>query len=230
MSTACENNQRKIEIIYQDQALAVLNKPGGLVVLRGPTVREKTLQDWVENNLGIDIAGRAGIVHRLDKGTWGLILVAKNQQAFDTLQRQFKERRVEKTYWALVRGRPPIEGEIVAPIGRSPGRRLKFAVVPGGKAAKTSYRVMKEVIVNSEEYTLVEVRPKTGRTHQIRVHFQYLGHPIFGDVLYGGRKERGRPLFLVAKEISFAHPETREEISFRIDLPKELKSLLANTS
>jgi len=228
--TACGNSQKKVEIVYQDQTLVVLNKPGGLVVLKGHTVREETLQDWVENNLGIDIANRAGIVHRLDKPTWGLILVARNQFAFDDLQQQFKERRIKKTYWALVRGKPPIEGEIVAPIGRSPGRRLRFAVVPGGKAAETSYRVMKEVVIGSEEYSLLEVRPKTGRTHQIRVHFQYLGHPIFGDRVYGGKRERERPLFLVAKEISFVHPETKKGVNFGIDLPKELRSLLTNSS
>lgn len=225
MSTACGSNQRKVEIVYQDQALALLNKPGGLVVLRGPTVKGTTLQDWVEKNLGIDLAERAGIVHRLDKETWGLILVAKDRQIFDHLQRQFKERRVEKTYWALVRGKPPIEGEIVAPIGRSPGRRLKFAVVPGGKSAKTKYRVLKRAILDSEEYTLVEIKPETGRTHQIRVHFQYLGYPIFGDKIYGGKREQGRPMFLVAKKIGFLHPVEGKKMNFEIDLPSELRGL-----
>ena len=106
---------------------------------------------------------------------------------------------------------------------------MRFAVVPGGKAAETSYRVMREVVIGSEEYSLLEVRPKTGRTHQIRVHFQYLGHPIFGDRVYGGKRERERPLFLVAKEISFVHPETKKGVNFGIDLPKELRSLLTNS-
>ena len=228
MLTACASDQRRIEIVYQDQTLVVLNKPGGLAVLRSAAMRELTLQDWVETNLGIKVANRAGIAHRLDKETWGLILVAKSQPAFNNLQHQFKKRRVEKTYWALVRGEPPVEGEVVAPIARARGKRPKFAVVPRGKPAQTSYRVIRKFVINAEKYSLLVIWPKTGRTHQIRVHLQYLGYPIFGDAVYGGKQERNKLMFLVAKKIGFWHPQRGVKMNFEIALPAELAGLLSD--
>jgi len=228
--TVCADNQRKIEVVYQDRFLAVLNKPAGVVVLKGPTVKGLTLEDWLRENFRSSAFNcyhyRAGIVHRLDKETWGLILVAKTDSVFTALQHQFKERKVKKIYWALVRGEPPAEGQIVAPIGRLPGRRLKWGVVPRGRKAITDYRLKRRLLINHQWYSLVEVRPITGRTHQIRVHFQYLGHPVFGDPLYGGRRERGRPMFLVAKTLEFFHPEKKERLTLTIDLPQELSSWL----
>lgn len=243
MSTASGNNQRKIKVIYQDDFLLVVNKPGGLVVLRTLTCHEKTLQDWVDDNFQFsvfpkkgslrdnfqfasDFARRAGIVHRLDKDTWGLILIAKNKKIFNQLQQQFKERNVEKTYWALVRGKLLGEGKVVAPIGRLARDRLKFGVVVKGKSAETNYRVIRQLKFCGEGYTLVAVKPKTGRTHQIRVHFRYLGHPIFGDSAYGGKKERGKPMFLIAKKIKFLHPGTGREVSFEVKLPRELARII----
>ncbi len=203
-----------------------LNKPAGLVVLNGPTVRGETLEEWIRAHFPDLVFNqkheRAGIVHRLDKETWGLILVAKNQSVFLSLQQQFKERTIKKVYWALVWGNPPKEGRITAPVGRLPGRRLKWGVRPGGRPAITDYQLKKKVLIGQQEYSLVEVRPLTGRTHQIRVHFQYLGHPIFGDQFYGGRRERGRPMFLIAKELEFFHPKKQELLKLVIDLPREL--------
>jgi len=216
---------KRIEIVYQDNHLLVLNKPAGLVTLRTDTYQGETLQDWVEESLALFVKERGGVVHRLDKETSGLILVAKNDQTFDFLQSQFKQRMVEKTYWVLVRGKLTGRGGIAVPIGRRSGNRLRFDVVPGGKKAETSYQVLKNLKINGQDYTLVKARPRTGRSHQIRVHFKYLGHPVFGDSLYGGKRERGRPMFLVAKEIRFTHPSGKR-IGFKTDLPKLLSGLI----
>lgn len=216
-----------IGIIYEDDSLLVVNKPAGLVTLRTSSYRGKTLQDWVEERLEIRIGGRAGIAHRLDKETWGIILIAKNQSVFKELQNQFKERRVTKKYFVLVRGIIPSKGRIVAPLGRSPGNNLKFGVIPGGKRAETEYEVIDRVKINGEDFDLVEVKLKTGRTHQIRVHFKYLGHSVFGDGVYGGRRERGKPMFLVAKEIEFFHPVKKKMVKFTIGLPDLLKSIIS---
>ena len=227
MSSACrKKKQRRVKVLYEDNSLLVLNKPAGLVTLRVATFKGKTLQDFLEEEFNIFVRERGGIVHRLDKETQGIILVAKNNRAFDHLQDQFKERKVEKVYLALIRGKLTGEGEITAPIGRNLGRRLQFAVVPGGKKAETGYQVLKNLKINEEEYTLVKVRPKTGRTHQIRVHFKYLGNPVFGDSFYGGKKEQGRPMFLVAKEIKFIHPADGRLMEFKITIPKRLSSLM----
>ena len=222
-----KKDQKRVEIIHRDDSFLVLNKPAGFVTLRTETYKKETLQDWVEKELAIFIKNRAGIAHRLDKETSGLILVAKNDQVFNHLQAQFKERKVKKTYWALIRGKLTGKGEINAPIGRSPGNRLKFAVIPRGKKAKTGYQVLKNLKIEGEDYTLIKVRPETGRTHQIRVHFKYLGHPIFGDSLYGGKKEQGRPMFLVAKKISFNYPSAKK-MEFNIQIPKSLSELIKN--
>lgn len=228
MSNACgKKEQKKVKIIYQDDSLLVLNKPAGLVTLRVETYQGDTLQDWLEKNLAILVRNRAGIAHRLDKETSGLILVAKNNHCFDYLQDQFKKRKVKKTYWTLVRGNLTGQGEILAPVGRRPGDRFKFGVVPGGKRAKTSYQVIRNLKIDGEDYSLIKVRPETGRTHQIRVHFKYLGHPIFGDPLYGGKKERGRSMFLVAKRIEFDHPSGKK-MRFSLPLPNLLSELVNN--
>jgi len=217
---------RAVEVIHQDKFLLILNKPGGLVTLRTASYKGKTLQNWVEEEFGIRIEGRAGIVHRLDKETWGIILVAKKKSAFVDLQYQFKKREVEKTYWALVKGFLSGSGKIVAPLGRVPWKRFRFGVIPGGRSAETWYQVIKNIIIDGDNFTLIKVKPKTGRTHQLRVHLKYLGHPIFGDNLYGGRKERGKLMFLVAKEIEFTHPQTEKRMKFSVELPSSLASII----
>lgn len=179
---------------------------------------------------------RSGIVHRLDKETSGAILVAKNVDAFANLQKQFKEREVEKTYVALAHGRvAPEKGEISVPVGRLEFNRKRFGVVAGGRESLTQYEVIShyENPVTKEELSLVKLYPKTGRTHQIRVHLQYLGHPIFGDELYAGRKQSKGDrkilprVFLHAATIHFSHPATGEKLQFEAPLPRELENALA---
>lgn len=240
----------KPDIVYQDEYIAVINKPAGVIVNRADTTLDHlTLQDWVDNNLNInnkklkindetkDFITRSGIVHRLDKETSGLLIIAKDYISFLDLQKQFKEGKVEKTYVALSHGRVvPQEGEINVPIARLPWDRKKFGVVPMGRESKTLYKVLDyktlEQNKTSETYTIIELYPKTGRTHQIRVHLRYLGFPIFGDELYAGRKNirSDRKLlkrhFLHAKKIQFFHPVTQKNIQFTSPLPGELVDFL----
>ena len=231
------------QIIFEDEDLLVINKPAGLTVNRSDTTREETtLQDFVMNKINFsknssegDFQSRGGIVHRLDKETSGVILVAKNKAAFDFLQKQFKERIVEKEYIALVHGKLfPEKGSIKVPVGRLPWNRKRFGVLAGGREAETGYEVITnyQLPMTNENVSLLRLRPKTGRTHQIRVHLKYFGHPIFSDNLYAGRKisRNDRKLlnrvFLHAQEISFIHPKTKKRISFKADLPAELKMII----
>ena len=177
---------------------------------------------------------RSGIVHRLDKETSGIILVAKTEDAFISLLRQFREREVEKKYTALVHGKiAPETGEINVPVGRLPWNRKRFGIVAGGREAVTRYRVITNYTLNAISYTLLELEPKTGRTHQIRVHLKYMGNPIFADSLYGGRKtarEDKKKLsrqFLHASSISFSHPKTHKPLSFQSNLPQDLADVLS---
>jgi 23S rRNA pseudouridine1911/1915/1917 synthase len=165
-------------------------------------------------------------VHRLDKDTSGLLLVAKNDVAHRHLQRQFKERLVHKTYLALTEGLLPTpRGVIDAPIGRHPQQRKRMAVVPrGGREARTEYRVLERFA----EHTLVEAEPVTGRTHQIRIHFASIGHPLAGDRVYGFRKQRLplRRQFLHAARIAFTLPSSGEPLEFTSELPDDLAAVL----
>ncbi|MBF8249825.1 MAG: Pseudouridine synthase [Candidatus Levybacteria bacterium] len=255
------------KIIFEDEELLVLDKPAGMIVNRSDTTKgETTLQEWVEGYLKIrnpksevrnksqipnsniqnsfefrdssfEFAARAGIVHRLDKETSGIILVAKTLGAFINLQAQFKERKVQKTYLALAHGKvEPETGEINVAVGRLPWNRKRFGVLSGGRESVTRYRVISniknQISKIPEDLSLVELCPKTGRTHQIRVHLQYVKHPIFADSLYAGRKTSrdDRKLlprvFLHASKISFFHPKTNELFSFESPLPEELKTFL----
>lgn len=186
-------------------------------------------------------ANRSGIVHRLDKETSGVIVIAKNPQAFAQLQRQFKERLVNKTYIALAHGKiVPEEGEINVPVGRLEYNRMRFGVVAGGRESLTNYRVVKSYELRTknkrEVFTLVELYPKTGRTHQIRVHLKHINHPIFGDELYTGRKTARDDrvllarVFLHAASITFFHPTSKKEMHFEAPLSDELTNLLSSLS
>jgi len=208
------------------------------------------------NDIESDFCSRAGIVHRIDKETSGILLIAKTPAAFGELQRQFKEREVKKTYLALVHGNIPEEGTINAPVGRLPWNREHFGVVPGGKESVTKFKRIsiidmtyarsgvsipgiKEAPIpgmmrTSEQkmFSLVEVYPETGRTHQIRVHFKYLGYPLVGDYLYGGRiqsrddrKEFPR-VMLHAWKIAFAHPTTHEPLAFEALIPDDMNTII----
>lgn len=176
---------------------------------------------------------RAGIVHRLDKDTSGILLIAKNPADFDHLQKQFRERSVAKTYTALVHGKMVPEKAIIkAAVGRLPWNRTKFGILPSGREAQTSYTVIGLYKKNLQYYSLLSVIPYTGRTHQIRIHLKYAGFPIVGDPLYAGRNLYrldklicGR-LFLHAEKIIIKHPRTGLPMEFKSPLPPQLQSVL----
>lgn len=235
------------KIIYQDNSLLVIDKPTGWIVNDASTTNgQPTLQAWLSKMdypLAKSREYRSGIVHRLDKETSGVLLIAKTKEAFEKLQAQFKNREVKKTYTALVHGKvEPKEGEIKAPVGRLPWRRDRFGVLPGGRSAETQYKTISNLqftIKNErQDFTLLELKPKTGRTHQIRIHLKYLGHPVVGDEFYAGRKTARNDrkwcprLFLHASEIEFEHPATKNRVVFKSklssDLEDTLKSLLHN--
>lgn len=243
----------EIPVIYEDEYLLVIDKPAGVVVNRGETVKEETIADWAEKrNQGLampagrqgirddgldknDFYARAGIVHRLDKETSGLLIIAKTSQAFSQLQSQFKQRTVVKKYKTLVHGiLTPEKGEIKASVGRLPWNKERFGILPGGKEAVTLYTVLVTLKTNLGNFSLLEVTPQTGRTHQIRVHLKYLGFPIVSDSLYGGRKTYRNDmkvcprLFLHAAYLKFKHPENGKWMELRSKLPKELEEVLKN--
>lgn len=229
------------KIIFEDDYILVVNKPSGLVVNRAETVRKKTLQDWAEEKIKGFIK-RSGIVHRLDKDTSGVMVIAKTPQAFVDLQKQFKERKVVKKYLALVHGKvEPKRGDIKMPLGRKLKERKKFSVRLGGRKAVTFYQVKnyfnlsylaRDRVSNRIKIegwvSLLEVQPKTGRTHQIRVHLAHIGHPIVSDPIYLGRKRLKEDkkwcprLFLHAAYLGFCHPETKKRMGFEAKLPQEL--------
>ena len=224
----------KPTIIFEDESILVLDKPSGWITNdASTTTTQPVLQTWLRENFKYPLIGdrerRDGIVHRLDKETSGLLLVAKTPKAFENLQSQFKERKVKKTYVALVHGRVKLDsGEISAPVGRLPWRRERFGVLPGGREAVTGYKVIRYYDTKRGNYSLVELFPKTGRTHQIRIHLKFIGHPIVGDYFYAGRKTAREDrtwcprLFLHAGKISFFHPVTGKEVKFESELPKDL--------
>lgn len=231
--------ENRLQVIFQNDDLLVINKPSGVVVNRSETTNGDTLQDLIDKEFEInhsdepEFIDRSGIVHRLDKETSGAIIIAKNSNAFRLLQGQFKERLVKKEYIALTHGEiSPSKGEINAPVGRLPWNRKRFGVVAGGREASTAYEVEKVYELKGENLSYVRLFPKTGRTHQIRVHLKYINHPIFADELYAGRKtaRNDRKLldrvFLHAQKITFIDPQTKKEITCEADLPNALKNLL----
>ena len=248
------------KIVFEDPQILVIDKPSGLVVNRAESVREETVQDWTEKKFAIrnsqfeitsDFVRRAGIVHRLDKEASGLLVIAKTLLAFENLKAQFKERQVKKKYLALVHGKiESSEGEIILPIKRLPWDRKKFGIIPGGKKSRTKFKVVANYQLSRystqsvdienprhkvsgliTNYTLLEASPITGRTHQIRVHFKHLGHPLVGDLKYSGRRVKKDQkfcprLFLHAIYICFVHPQTNKKIEFKSLLPQDLEKTL----
>lgn len=231
-------------ILFEDKSIAVLEKGSGMVVNRAGTVASKTLQDWVEEHISFsqtveqdsDFVKRSGIVHRLDKDTSGIILCAKDEESFYDLQQQFKNHVVEKEYTALCHGSvKEAKGEISVPIGRLPWNRMRFGVLANGREALTFYKVVCYKTLNLKNkkipLTLVKAYPKTGRTHQIRVHFKHINHPLFGDRFYAGRKRVRDDLlflnrhFLHASGISFVHPKKGDRVHFMSSLPPDLVAI-----
>lgn len=234
----------KPEIIFEDTSLFVLNKPSGWITNSASTTgNQPVVENWLADNFKFEIFNfkllRHGIVHRLDKETSGVLLVAKTKTAFEDLQRQFKERVVKKTYMALVHGQvSPKEGDIKVAVGRLPWRRDRFGVLPGGRESSTHYKVISYHTLSTEhrshlrDYSLIEFFPMTGRTHQIRIHAKHMGHPVVSDDFYAGRKTARADrlwcprLFLHAHTISFLHPTKKDQVNFTSDLQDDLKIAL----
>jgi 23S rRNA pseudouridine1911/1915/1917 synthase len=235
-----------LDIVYEDEHLLVVNKPAGMVVHPAPGNERHTMVNALLAHCGglSGIGGvlRPGIVHRLDSGTSGLLAVAKHDEAHIALSRQLMERTVRRVYYAIVWGTMPEREAVLSyPIGRSPRDRKRMAVVPqGGREAVTAYYVLDTF----KRFQYIRLKLGTGRTHQIRVHLSYTGHPILGDPVYGGRKTGGGGLSRVeaetvkrvlellehqalhAGELSFIHPATGERVSFTAPAPADFRSAL----
>ncbi len=232
-----------LDILYEDDDLLVLNKPAGLVVHPGAGHRDGTLSHALMAHCGsLSVIGgveRPGLVHRLDKGTSGLMVIAKNDETHFNLSAQFKAHVVKKTYFAIVKNVPkPSEGTIKNSLGRSPHNRKKFTVVKkGGRESITHY----EVLSAHAGLALVKVGLETGRTHQIRVHFSFKGNPLVGDALYGFRTtglsnqvqeviaDIQRPL-LQARELCFIHPKRKKQMKFKLPMDPDFKEMMSALS
>ena len=217
--------EKKIEVVYEDNEVLVLIKPAGMVTTDEGKKGAESVEKWLAENKPNGLK-REGIVHRLDKGTSGLLVVAKTEEALEELQRQFKKREVEKRYWALVRGDMPKSGEIEMPVGRSSYAFARFSVNPQGKPAKTLFWVKDKYKKDGKIFSLAEILLKTGRTHQIRVHLSYLGWPIVGDKLYGDKISRLNRPFLHAQKVGFWQPKSRKWIELVSNLAFELEEEL----
>ncbi|MET3533319.1 23S rRNA pseudouridine1911/1915/1917 synthase [Streptococcus parasuis] len=210
-----------LDIVYQDEDVAVVNKPQGMVVHPSAGHTSGTLVNallyHVKDLSGINGVLRPGIVHRIDKDTSGLLMIAKNDDAHTKLATELKDKKSLRKYWAIVHGNLPNDrGVIEAPIGRSEKDRKKQAVTAKGKEAVTRFQVLERF----GDYTLVELTLETGRTHQIRVHMAYIGHPVAGDEVYGPRKTlKGHGQFLHARTLGFTHPKTGEVVAFTAEAP-----------
>jgi 23S rRNA pseudouridine1911/1915/1917 synthase len=216
-----------LKVIYEDDDLLAVDKPAGLTVHPAPGHPAHTLVNAILAHFphlaDIGDSLRPGVVHRLDKDTSGVMLVAKNSQAQADLSRQFKSHSVTKAYLALVKGRlEPENGIIEADIGRDPRNRKKMAVVAAGREARTEYRVVKYI----GDYSLLEMMPETGRTHQIRVHLAAIGFPVVGDKIYGVKAPFLTRQFLHASRLGFKLPSTGEYVEFESELPEDLQKAL----
>jgi len=235
----------KLEVLYEDDNFLCINKPSGMVVNRSETHKGYTLQDWTEDNVILEdtpsekeFTNRVGLVHRLDKETSGVLLIAKNANTFKKLQEQFKERTVEKSYLALVFGtfKDIKIGEVFrvdAPISRNPSNRQSFAIVRGGRSSITEFKILQGYsLKDTPGYTLIECRPKSGRTHQIRVHLTALNHPVIGDKLYSGKKRSKKyekvfkRQFLHSQKITFNNPSTNKSLTIVAPAPKDFEIVL----
>lgn len=224
-----EKEDLNLEVVYEDEHIIVINKPTGMVVHPAPGHHHGTLVNGLLfhcntlSNVGGD--SRAGIVHRIDKDTSGLLVACKNNKAHRNLAEQFKNKETTtRKYYAIVVGSIGHNlGKINAPIGRDPGNRQKMAVVEGGKEAVTHFKVIERF----KDFTLIECKLETGRTHQIRVHMAFINHPVLNDPLYGVKKQTTEfGQYLHAKTLGFVHPVTNEYMEFDSELPEEFKQML----
>lgn len=248
-----------LPVLYEDSDVVVVAKPAGITVNRAETVREMTVQDWAEAQLWYKkwteeqalneesqqiYAQRSGLAHRLDKETSGCLLLAKHPLALMDLLRQFRDRETEKTYLGLAHGKfVPADGTIRLPLGRSGGDRHKFGIDPEGKESETSYKTLRRFAGapsglhprdarSYQGFVLLELKPKTGRTHQLRVHVSHLHHPLVSDTKYVGRKRLRldltwcERLFLHAAKLGFSQPLTHASIVVEAPLPADLQAAL----
>jgi len=219
--------QISLDVVYEDDDLAVINKQAGLVVHPAPGNREHTLVNALLSrftSLSDINKNRPGIVHRLDKETSGLLVIAKNNASHLKLAKQFAEHSIERKYIAIVAGKVEFDEDVIeAPIGRHPLKRKNMSVnfSENTRYAKTHYRTLKR----SNNHSLLELRPFTGRTHQLRVHLAFLGYPILGDAKYGKDNSFSR-MALHAQEIGFIHPSTGKFIHFSSEIPQEFKEFI----
>lgn len=217
----------KLDIVYEDDDIMVINKPSGLVVHPGNGNYDNTLVNglmaYTSSLSDINGSGRVGIVHRIDKDTSGLMMVAKSNKAHEILAEDFKNHTIKRTYYALLKGNLPYESATIdAPIKRDPNNFNKMGVYEDGKAAITHLKVIKRY----KDYTLVKLNLETGRTHQIRVHMAYIGFPVYNDPVYTKDNTTEFGQFLHSKEITFTHPITKETMHFECELPKEFQDFL----
>lgn len=218
----------KLDIVYEDSDIIVVNKPQGMVVHPAPGLYSGTLVNALLNHCkdlsGINGVMRPGIVHRIDKDTSGVLVVAKNDNAHNKLAYQFKEHSIIREYVALTEGIIKEDGTVDAPLGRHPVDRIKMAVVSDGRRAVTHYNILNKFKNN----TLLKCVLETGRTHQIRVHMAYIGHPLVGDPVYGYKKQKFKleGQMLHAKKLGFIHPSSGKYVEFETDLPPYFKRIL----
>jgi 23S rRNA pseudouridine1911/1915/1917 synthase len=226
VDTAFHPEAIDLAIVHEDGEVLVIDKPAGLVVHPGSGNWEGTMLNALLHHVpAVRDLPRAGIVHRLDKETSGLLVVAKTEAAQAALVRQLQARTVKRTYLAVVRGKIAAAGTVDAPIGRHPVQRTKMAVVAGGKPAVTHYRVRERFAA----HTLLECDLETGRTHQIRVHLASIGHPLEGDPVYAGRAPRTfARQALHAWKLAFVHPASGAAVSFESPIPPDMRELLAS--
>lgn len=218
----------KLDIVYEDDDLMIINKPSGLVVHPGAGNYDNTLVNGLlnyTNNLSSVDDVRPGIVHRLDKDTSGLMVVAKNNKCHELLSEMFKNHEVKRTYYALVCGVVPYnKGTVDVPLKKDETKFDRVCASEDGKKAITHFTVLKRY----NDYTLLSLNLETGRTHQIRVHMAYMGYPVYNDPVYNNRKATEFGQFLHSKEIDFIHPISGKRLHFECELPKEFKDFIDN--
>jgi len=219
-------------ILYEDEDICVIDKPSGMVVNKSNSTHEITIQEWFENKLeykelNTEFIQKGGVVHRLDKDASGALILAKNDSAYEGLKKQFMNRETEKIYLVMVHGQmKEKEGIIATPVERNPNKKMRFFV--GTDLSKTGITSWK-VLAQNIDYSFLEVKIMTGRTHQIRVHMKHLGHPVVADPLYGfakrwqGDLEFCPRLFLHAYKLSLVHPVNLKWLTFTAELPEELR-------